>query len=81
MWRGVQENNPERLALTDKMKREGAAVLRMEVLRLRMEANIGKAPPLTDEEVFVRAPSTMPPRRVCVSLSPRPDGHACQSHL
>lgn len=48
----TQENNPERLALTDKMKREGAAVLRMEVLRLRMEANIGKAPPLTDEEVF-----------------------------
>eukprot|EP00892_Ulva_mutabilis_P010826 jgi/Ulvmu1/8115/UM040_0010.1 len=48
----TQEHSPERLALTDKMKREGAAELRMEVLRLRMEANIGKAPPLTDEEVF-----------------------------
>lgn len=58
----VQENNPERLALTDKMKREGASVLRMEVLRLRMEANIGKAPPLTDEEVYVRShPSSARP--------------------
>lgn len=50
----MQESNPDRLQLTDKMKKEGARVLRQEVLRLRMEANIGKAPPLTDEELFVR---------------------------
>lgn len=57
MWQasGLQDSNPERLQLTDKMKKEGARVLRQEVLRLRMEANIGKAPPLTDETLFVRS--------------------------
>ena len=49
----MQDTNPERLQLTDKMKKEGARELRQEVLRLRMEANIGKAPPLTDEDCLL----------------------------
>ena len=50
-----QDTNPERLQLSHKMKREGARELKVEALRLRMEAQIGKAPALTNEETFVRS--------------------------
>ena len=69
----MQDSNPERLQLTDKMKKEGARELRQEVLRLRMEANIGKAPPLTDEELFVRpccpCPSCAVANRIRISFA------------
>ena len=52
----VQETNPERFQLSSKMKREGTQAIKKEALRLRMESQIGKAPPLTDEEVYVRCP-------------------------
>jgi hypothetical protein len=51
----MQDTNPERLALTPKMKQEGARTLKLERLRLRMEAQIGKAPALNEEETFVRS--------------------------
>ena len=51
----AQKYNPEVFTLTDREKVEGAHEVRKHVLRLRMDAAIGRAPPLVDEELQVRS--------------------------
>ena len=51
----AQQYNPEVFTLTDREKVEGAHEVRKHVLRLRMDAAIGRAPPLVDDELQVRS--------------------------
>ncbi|KAI7845727.1 hypothetical protein COHA_000643 [Chlorella ohadii] len=52
LWDFAQSIDPMAFAPNDFQKIEGAHELHLEELRLRMEAAIGQAPPLTDEGVF-----------------------------
>lgn len=46
------QHNPNAFELTDKQKVEGAHRVHVEEFRLRMEAEIGKIPPITEPEMF-----------------------------
>lgn len=49
VWDFATSINPEAFALTDEQKVEGAQEVHKEELRLKLEAAVGQAPPLTDE--------------------------------
>ena len=65
----AQRYNPDVFALTDRKKVEGAKEVHKHELRLRMDAAIGRAPPLT--EPVLQAPAH---RRSCPGRAPAPVG-------
>lgn len=52
LWAYAERLDPAAFAATDNQKVEGAHELHVEELRLRMQASLGQAPPLTDEQVY-----------------------------
>ena len=62
----AQRYNPEVFALTDKKKVEGAKEVHKHELRLRMDAALGRAPPITEPELQARSlsPSACMPQRL-----------------
>ena len=65
----AQRYNPDVFALTDKRKVEGAKEIHKHELRLRMDAALGRAPPITEPELQACRPE---PLRTC------PRGLLCQ---
>ena len=58
----AQRYNPDVFALTDKRKVEGAKEVHKHELRLRMDAALGRAPPITEPELQACRPE---PLRTC----------------
>ena len=58
----AQRYNPDVFALTDKRKVEGAKEIHKHELRLRMDAALGRAPPITEPELQACRPE---PLRSC----------------
>ncbi|GAB4815193.1 hypothetical protein N2152v2_002239 [Parachlorella kessleri] len=53
LWTFAEGINPQVFDLTDEQKVEGANEIKLEEMRVRMEASIGRAPPLTDEVMLL----------------------------
>lgn len=49
----VRSSNPTAFALSDQQKVEGAREVHIHEMRLRMDAALGRAPPLTEREMQV----------------------------
>lgn len=52
LWEYAESLNPDAFALSDEQKVEGAHAMHREEVRLRLEASIGQAPPLTDQAML-----------------------------
>lgn len=52
LWQYAERLNPQAFALSDEQKVAGADKMHQEEVRLRMEASLGQAPPLTDEAII-----------------------------
>jgi hypothetical protein len=53
LWDYAENLNPAAFALTDEQKVAGAEAMHREEVRLRLEASLGQAPPLTDAAMLV----------------------------
>ena len=52
LWQYAERINPDAFALSDEQKVAGADEMHQEEVRLRMEASLGQAPPLTDDAIL-----------------------------